>query len=351
MRRTWLSVTLAILAAVTTLLATVGWWVHRTVMDTDRFMAVVEPVLESEAVGEAVGERVTEELFTAVGFEQLVTESMDDVDDWLGTGLGDLLGVDPDGPVGRLLPDDPGLGELAPTLVEAARQRVEEQVAVAVETPRFQAALGRSVRTAHTAAVALLRREPNAVPGESVVDGDVTLDLRPLVEAALGPVVRDTAAVLGLDPEGVPEDLRLGDLAERLGRAAGLDVSSVVVVSRDQLAPWRDAVATLDRLAWALVALAFVLAVGAILAAPSRSRGAIGLGVGLVVAMALTIPLLDLLERNLVAQAESTGARETVAAMVEVAAADLRWAAATVAATALVIVLGAWTLGRRRRAP
>ncbi|MBY5161987.1 hypothetical protein [Salsipaludibacter albus] len=347
MRRTWVSVTLTVLAALATLLATVGWWVHATLLDTDRFMALVDPIVTSPATGEAVGDRVTDELFTALDLEERVATSLGEVDAWLRSGIADLLDLDPEGPVAQRLPDGPELAALTPALVAAARERVSDRVTLAVERPRFRSALEQSVRSAHVATVAVLREDQAALPEAVVVDGDVTLDLRPLVETALAPVVRDTADLLGLEPGSIPDDLRLDDLAARLGVEVDPDVATIVLVEEEQLAPWRGAVSTFDRLVWVLVAVAVLLAAAALWTAPRRSRATLWLGLAVAVALAATFPLLAVLSDVLLGRLAGAGARDTLAAVLAAATSDLRWAAGIIIVAALLVAGAALVVGRR----
>lgn len=346
LRQTWVSALMAVLAGLATLLAATGWWVHQSLLDTDRFLGLVEPVVTSPEAADAIAERVTDEVFVVLDIPGLVEESLTSVDTWLQDGIGQLLGVDP-GSLGGSLGDAPGLSDLAPALVAAAEAQVEDSVAAVAATPRFAAALEQSVRTAHTGTVAVLRGD--ATPDGVEVRGDVVLDLTPLLDATVATVAEDGADLLGLQPGDVSAELDLQGLSDRLGIAVPDDLATVVLVEEDRLAPYRRALQLFDVLAWALVVLAAVFAIATVMTSPRRPAGVVRLGVAVAVALSVTWPVTRVLRDRVLAGVDGAPARRTVAAVFDATVSDLTIAAAVLVAIGLAVALAAWLFGITRR--
>ncbi len=53
----------------------VGFWVNRTVLETDRFMAVVTPIVESDSVQAVVSDRIADQLLEALDLDTRLTDA------------------------------------------------------------------------------------------------------------------------------------------------------------------------------------------------------------------------------------------------------------------------------------
>jgi hypothetical protein len=88
-RSAWQRVASWILVALTAIAvagSVVGVWVHRTVLDTEQFMAAVTPIVESESVQAVVADRIGDQLVEALDLEARLTERLTEAADrgWLG---------------------------------------------------------------------------------------------------------------------------------------------------------------------------------------------------------------------------------------------------------------------------
>ena len=75
--RATISWVLLVLASLGVVASTLSFWVHETLFDTDRFMAVVEPVLRDPAVERALATRLGDQVVTALDPETRVADALD----------------------------------------------------------------------------------------------------------------------------------------------------------------------------------------------------------------------------------------------------------------------------------
>src|SRR6185436_20718279 len=93
-RSTWRRVAawvLVVLMGIAVAGSVVGFWVNRTVLETDRFMAVVTPVVESDSIQAVVSDRISDQLLEALDLETRLTERLSEADDRLRERLGEAL--------------------------------------------------------------------------------------------------------------------------------------------------------------------------------------------------------------------------------------------------------------------
>src|SRR5690606_37116296 len=109
------------------LAASLALWTRRTLFDSGRAAAVAGHVVDDPAVIEAVSNRLTVEVLELVDAEALLAQAL-----------------------------PPGLAPVAPLLVGAVANAVEQQVEAVLSSPSGQDLLVALVRRAHQAAVALL---------------------------------------------------------------------------------------------------------------------------------------------------------------------------------------------------
>ena len=117
----------------------VGFWVNRTVLETDRFMAVVTPIVESESVQAVVSDRVADQLLEALDLETRLTERLSEADDRLRERLGEALDL-PDVIVRRLQNTRLGLESLAPMIAAGVETRIREAVTTFISSREGNAA-------------------------------------------------------------------------------------------------------------------------------------------------------------------------------------------------------------------
>lgn len=257
---------LVVLTAVAVLASTVAVWARTTVLDSDRFTAVVSDALDDPAVIEPVATELTDQLLTLL----------------VGSGA-----------------VESALGPLAPAtplLVGAVRGTVEEQVGDLLASDPAQDLLAAAVRRTHSTTVALLRGDGLGLDLDSlsVEAGEVRLDLSALILAAL-------QGLLDLVPDDwdlpEPADAASGlrdVLAERVGVEVPDDFGTVVVydsaaLARAELAlsEAQRGLAIVERALVVLLVVTVLLGVAAVAVSPRRRRTGVHLGVAVALAGAL----------------------------------------------------------------
>ncbi len=328
-----------LLAVATGLVATTGilsWWVHHTVMDTDRFVEVVEPVATADRTVERIGDQATTRVLAELDLESRITMALAAVDDLVSDNLGDLLG----GSLGDLLGG--GTDELATSLTADLEGRVTDAIDGAVASPRFRAELLRSVRGSHADLVEVLRTSDDADGSTAAARGDVVVDLEPLVDVAADEAVGDLDGVAGEIAGQVVGDLQVPD-----------DVSRLVLVRSEQLDPWRALVVNLDRGPWVLVAAGLVLGLAAV-AIVARWWSPVALGGALLAGAALVGPVLARVRIRLLADVVDPAGRATATEVVDAVIAPVGTTVRLVVVVGLALVAlglawGARTWRWRRR--
>lgn len=288
------TVVLAALTAVSLTLSTVAVWVRSTALDTERFMAVVGPVIADDDVAAAVAEQLTTDVLELLSVEERIEAVLLDAQSAVAGSVADALDL---GPVerrvlGALGPDE-GLERLAAPLAAGIEQRVADAVDRVVTSAELRALLADGVEAAHRRAVLLVRGELDQLPLVTVDRGVVHLDLRPLVGRVLLELRSEVLDLLRVDP-GPGADS--GDPAAVVDRiAAALDVelpstfARIPVTAESELVAVQDAVRALDRAVWAIVAATAALGVATVVVSRDRRRAAIALALGALVAGGLSV--------------------------------------------------------------
>src|SRR6185295_9728512 len=134
-------------------LATVGVWAHQVAFNTDRFTSLVGTAVDDPALITPVSAAISTQVVDALGVQDRITNRLPDV-----------------------------AKSLAPALTVAISDGIAARLQVALARPQIQAALLKMVSFTHARIMNLLRDNPDAV---SVVNGYVTVDVFPVVQAAL----------------------------------------------------------------------------------------------------------------------------------------------------------------------
>jgi hypothetical protein len=334
-RRGWTrrtaTVVLVVLACVVLTAAVVGLWARRNFLDSDRFVARAGPLIEEPSVQEALANRVTEQVMTLVDPEALFVEVLPE--------RGRLLAV-----------------PLANAVEGFVRDRVESFVA----TDQFEQLWIGAVRVAHEAAVRVLRGEAEAVVTE---DGQITLNLVPVVNAVLQRITAASPEILGREVDlpdvSVDEipDAAITRIENALGVELDDDFGQFTVYDDGKLEAVQDAVGLFDRLVVFLLPLGFVLAAAALWISPRRRRTLLQLSAGLALGMVLLRRVSFRLQDEVATLPPTPEGRRAGAAAVEQFLQPLTtfaaWTLAAVAVVAAVAVLTGdypWAVSLRTKA-
>lgn len=224
-----------VLACLSLLLATTTWWLHDTVLSTDRFVALAAPLADDPAVQEALTDATTEQL------DRLL----------------DL------GPLGRYV--------------------VSGIAGEVYASDQFATVWERLMRGFHAQVVAVLRNEPGIA---SVEDGRLVLNLFPIMAAiservnALGLSIGDRTLELPTFTDPDDANASRAELAAALDRPLPPDFGVVDVGEAERLAAAQQYVILFDALVVILFVATAALAILALVLARRRIRMVALLAVG-----------------------------------------------------------------------
>ena len=282
-----------VIAVIAMLIGILGFWTLRVATDSERFENRVESLLATEEVSDTLANRIVAELSDALD-----------------------LRAEIDNIVPRVM--QPAVN----VLLAGVRSRVELRLGEILRSDESVKIVGTAAGTAHRTAIKVLEGD-NVVDGVAIVDGEVRVDLLPLMARA----IRLTQEEIGLFRDvDVPDLQRGGDpdeqraqLAEALGRPLPDDFGTPVVFRSDSLDEVGSTVQTLQdllllarRTFWALLIIGFALAGVAIWMAAERWRAASFVVAGLFVVTLLVRWVVARSRERLPDVVEQPGARATV---------------------------------------
>ena len=343
------TVVLAAATAVALTLSTVAVWLRTTALDTERFMAVVEPVLTDDVVLDAVGERLTAETLELLAVEQRIEEVLLSAQGAVLGSVADALDL---GPAARRLlqalgPEE-GLERLAGPLADGIEQRVAEGIDRLVTAPEVRALLVEGVEGAHARAVLLVRGELDELPAVTVADGVVFLDLRPLVGRVLLDLRGGVLDLLDIEVAAMTPDpaLVVEDVARQLGVQLDPGFARVPVTAESELVAVQDAAAALDRGVWAILLGTVLLAGATVVLAHSPRRAATALTVASLLAAGASVVAIRLAVRRLGELAASPSAEVAVVRVADAVVGQLRSVLVVVLVVAATVALALLLSGR-----
>jgi hypothetical protein len=317
---------LGVLAIAVLIPTTIAVWAQATVFDSEEVASIVGDALAEPEVSAALADYVAEQVFAAVDVEAVVSE---------------------------VLPDQ--LQRLAPVIASGARTAVDRGLATVLSDPDVQQVITDVVERAHQRALQLLEGD-GLVDGITVVDGEVTVNMLPLIARGLtrlqGLGLFSDLQVPELTADGNPAD-QIAALEAATGRDLRDDFGQLVVYRSDTLADRQASLqnaqrtfAFAKRAVWLLVALTIVLVAFTIVVARNRWRAVLLLGLGGIVAMVFVRSAARRVVDDAPDLAARPGGRASISAIVEGASTGLLRLAGLLLIVAAVAV--AMALLRRR---
>ncbi len=244
------AIALIVVASLLALVAVVARYARAQVLDTDRYVATVSPLINDPAVQAEITDQVTDQIFGYLDVESLLDRAL-------------VVLVE------RGVPEQ--VEGLAEPLANGVRSFVHNLVARVVASDEFEELWISANRAAHDNLVAVLTGEGEAA---LQVEGTaVTVDL-----AALIATVKQRLLDRGIS------------VASRIPEVS----AQFTIAESEDLPRLQRAVRLLDRSAIWLPIIALVLAAIAIAVAPNRRRAVLALGVGVAVAMVVLAVALAL---------------------------------------------------------
>jgi hypothetical protein len=286
-----------VVAGLLLLLSSFAVWINRVALNTNQFADTSSSLLDDPAIRAAVANRAVDELFA---------------------------NVDVQSEVKGLLPQD--IKGLSGPLTAAGRQGAYQVVDRALEQPRFQTLFKTTVEETHRTLVQVLEGGGDRV---STTNGEVTLDLRPIIlEAA--------------DRLGVGAQVA-ANLPDNAGR--------IVILRSDELGTAQNVFELLKTLAWLLPILALAAFGLAVWLARDRRRAVRGVGATLIV-VGLVGLVAAKLTRNYVVDAlvASHDDRQAAGNAWNILTDLMRGSFRLMVVVGLLFLIAAWLAGPGRRA-
>lgn len=311
--RRWIAGALVVMAVLAVIVSTLALWTHRFIFDTDTYVETVAPVTEDPDVRHALAVYVSDRALELTDLE---------------ARLGETLPAAADG--------------LAAPLTAEVRRILVTEIQKYLATEQAQGLWTNANRIAHEQLITALRDEN---PYVTVGEDDVTLNLLPLLAVTLQkladrlPRLADLAP--RIDPETAPAQIR-GLLEKAFDKELPDDFGTITVLRGGQGYQAKRALRIFNDLVIAVVLVTVALVVMAVLVSPRRRRTALHLGLGLLVAFAVTRVIEAQAEKAIVAAIASEGgiavARAVVSSVIGGLNGFLVWAAVAGALVTAVAV-------------
>jgi hypothetical protein len=348
--RKWIAVLLVVVSSIFVLISVVAVWAHRTVFDTDTFMATIEPALEDPQFTAAMSDYLTDEITTALALEERLQEPLANLDAFLTSALFGLLGID-EGTLGFLGQiDRPTLAALAGPIADELNGRIEMRVDQVVGSDEMAELIPQVVRRAHQGAVALIGGDIEETPNISIVEGEVRLNTLPVIARVLQEVVAELRDILPdvNVPDAVSDrvDEAVAQFQESLGDRVPDDFGQITLMSEERLTAAQATADRIDRWVWGIVILTVILIVVTMVVSQTRRRTGIQLGIGVVVASVVGVAVVNRLESALVTEIADPQVGETASNLFGHLLAGLRTGVITVIVISTIIAVVLYFVGR-----
>lgn len=283
---------LGVVAALSLVLAITATWVNTTLLDTDTWVETVAPLPSDPELQALVAAEVTAEVLTVIDLPTLMEGAL--------------------GPAGRFL---------AAPAEDASRGFIEDATTKVLASPQFEEIWLEANRVAHSAAVKVLKGESDAA---NVVDGQVTLDLVPLINNVVADISQNIPELFG-GVVSIPAvsadqvDQATQNLADSLGITLPPDFGQIPVFDAAALTTAQDVVALLDGgmiAFWVLFVLALV---GSIVASIDRRRTVAFVGITTAVTALVVWVLRRPLETDIVDEIKNPSGKQATQIVIDVA--------------------------------
>ncbi|QQS24180.1 MAG: hypothetical protein IPM43_12285 [Actinomycetota bacterium] len=319
----------AVIAVIGVLASVVSIWASRVIFDSSATVKAADAALDDPAVTAGLAAFITDEIF----------------------GL-----VDPQATLDDKLPEN--LGFLAPAIVGGARNFVQNEVDSLISSEPVREVMLVAVERAHGAFVRLVEGD-GLVDGFTVTDGEVSIDLTPLLARGLLAVqnigLLDDVDVPDLDRSDSSAE-NIAALEEAFGKTLSPEFGQLVVYRSDALADAQGSIVAAQRavvlMRRAIVAILIITAVclvGAVALARRRRRMVIGLVLASSVAMLVVSAVVKRIVRDSPTLVLKPGARAAIHDVTTTLASSLYSLVLVTILVGAIIALVAWLTGGGER--
>lgn len=301
-------------------LSGVAIWAHSTVLNTDRYVAIVAPLAKDPKVLQELSDYVAAQVVTATDLQARVQQRLPERLDFL-----------------------------AVPIAAAVDDFISKQTYKVLNTEQAYNLWIKINRVAHAQIVALLRGESTYA---YIQGNDVKLNTLPLISQVLVEVNNRLPGWLAsrLNPPVIapetPVDQASQQLAAWLGRPLPADAGQVTLLTSEALGPAQTAVKWMDRLAIILPIVTAVLIAVAIVLSHRRRRTIIELAIGVAVALIVLRVVLNRLEEAVVQRLTQDSIGAVVSGVVSASLGPLLDVIVWVVVGAVIVAVGTWLVGR-----
>lgn len=326
--RSFLTGALVVVTSLLLVASTVAVWGNRTVFDTERFMAVVDPALEDPAFYQSLSRNVSDQVIEALDLETRVQARLTQLDEFITEALVDAVELPDPVRAALSLVERPSLADLTPSIVDPLEERVRDRIVDFFTSEDFRTRFPLLVRRAHEAAVALIEEDFTEFPNVYIADGEVRLNLIPIIAEALEPVVGTLSGYLpDITLPAVVSD-RVTDARQELADALDTrlpdDFGQLTVMSEDALSSLQAGAQRVNRATWLVVIVTALFLIGTLLVAKDRRRVVIWLSIGVVSALALSWWIIARIRQAVLDQITMPDSRTAIEALLQETRASFR---------------------------
>lgn len=326
--RTFLTGALVVVSSLLLVASTVAVWGNRTVFDTDRFMGVVDPALEEPAFYDSLSRNISDQVIEALDLETRVRARLTQLDAFIAEELVDALDLRDPVRTALSLVDRPTLADLTPSIVDPLEERVRGRITGFITSEDFRQRLPLLVRRAHEATIALINEDFTEFPNVYLADGEVRINLIPIIAEALEPVIDTLSGYLpDITLPAVVSD-RVADARQELGAALDVelpdDFGQLTVMSDDALSSLQTGARQVNRATWLLVIVTAASVAATVLVARNRRRTVIWLSVGITAALAASWWVIGRIRQAVLDQITMADSRAAIESMLRETRASFR---------------------------
>lgn len=243
--RTAASVILIVLGALIAAIAVPAFWLNRTIMNTDQWVATMAPLAKDPNIQDAVSARASAAIIDRLNAEQIAKDAL-----------------------------PPKAQVLATPIANAVNSFIKQQTTNIVQSDQFATIWAEANRIAHDAIIRLVTERQG--PVVTSANGQITVDLTALLEKIQQGLVDRGLDIVGKIP------------------VSSLPNKEITIVDSPALASVQGALKLMNQTAFILPLLALVLLGGAVGTAVRRRTAVMWVGIALIIAMLLPIEAIYL---------------------------------------------------------
>ena len=328
-RRTFAAL-VGIVAIVCLIASVVAVWARGVVFDSETVAKAADTALQQPETIDSMATYLTDQVMVAIGVDQYVT---------------------------GVLPDN--LDRLSPALVGGIRTVVQNRLTVLLSRDEVRGLVVQVVERAHGRVMKLLRGD-GGVTGVSIENGEVSLNLLPLLSRGLLAIqdlgVLENATVPVFTADGDPA-AQQAELSAAVGRDLPANFGQLVVYRSDKwssaqesLAAAQDALVLARRALWLLLAITVVAFAACIALSVRRGRAAMILLLASAAAMVVVRAIVRRVKAEAPTLVVDPGARAAVRSTVNSLSAGLLTTVTVIAILGVLAAIALYLTGDSRRA-